>query len=288
MRPVSAMSRTTGSRANPLGGDRGGVLCWAAELGGCCDKVSREHLVSKGLWISDYVDVQGFPWCRNGAKRIGLGSFTAKHLCADHNNQLSDVDAAGRDAFVAFRESMKLLNQRRKKRPPPQRWRVRLFRLSGVLLERWFLKTTINLACVQGSELRWVGGNQLDHPPREIVELAFGARSFKPPMGLYGASIRGERQTSTDSLAFSPLIQVGSELVGGLFTFRGPRFLLYVGDRDLPGRFDLPGTSMRGWQSSDLRYHPDRYRWAIRESGPLSHMLEILWSDDGSDATLSR
>lgn len=251
------------------------MACWAAELGECSDKSSREHLVSESLWMSDFVDVQGFSWCKDQPKRVGLGSFTAKILCTNHNNELSDVDTAGKIAFAAFRESMRLANVR-KRQVPYRRWKMRRFPVSGPLLERWFLKTTINLACAQDSQLKWADTDApISKPPLLLVEMAFGRRGIEKPRGLYGVAISGEKGESTDSVAFSPLVRHGTHVVGGTFTFRGQRFLLFVAKDEPPADFDLPGTSMRGWENNRLYYHVEKFQWQIGKS--VSHRVEVNW-----------
>ena len=118
--------------------------CWAACLGNCSDKVSREHLVSRGLFIGDIIRVEGFSWCKTGPKEVGLSSLTAKILCKKHNSDLSEVDAGGANAFDIFRQLRLVANQRQGL--PPNSWQVPEYRIDGPLLERWLLKTLINIS----------------------------------------------------------------------------------------------------------------------------------------------
>ena len=53
--------------------------CWAASLGDCSKKMSREHTVSRSLFATDEVMVQGFPWCANEPKKIGVGKPRCKN-----------------------------------------------------------------------------------------------------------------------------------------------------------------------------------------------------------------
>src|SRR4051794_31716079 len=86
--------------------------CWAACLGNCADKPSREHIVSRGLFIGDTVRVEGFHWCKTGPREVGLASLTAKILCKKHNSDLSEVDTGGAEAFNIFRQLRLVANQR--------------------------------------------------------------------------------------------------------------------------------------------------------------------------------
>jgi hypothetical protein len=121
------------------------IGCWAKCLGNCSQKMSREHTISKGLFNDDEIMVQGFPWCLNAPKRIGLSNFVAKILCKAHNSKLSELDDAAKAAFAVFRESVRLNNVRQKLKRPTI-WNVKRLEIDGPRLERWFLKTLINLS----------------------------------------------------------------------------------------------------------------------------------------------
>jgi len=42
--------------------------CWAEPLGDCAGKMSREHIVTRGIFENDGTFVQGFPWCPQPTK----------------------------------------------------------------------------------------------------------------------------------------------------------------------------------------------------------------------------
>jgi hypothetical protein len=60
--------------------------CWAAALGGCSEKMSKEHTVTEGVFLDEEVFVQGLNWCKTNPKRVGLGNVTRKILCKTHNS----------------------------------------------------------------------------------------------------------------------------------------------------------------------------------------------------------
>src|SRR5688572_9498207 len=122
-------------------------MCWARGIGGCRDGMSGEHLVSENLWSGDAIYVVGFEWCKTAPKKVGLSSLTANILCRQHNSDLSPVDEAGGHAFRAMRDSALLVEARRQ--VPHVPWLLRWFGTDGPMLERWFLKTAINLLAVQ-------------------------------------------------------------------------------------------------------------------------------------------
>jgi hypothetical protein len=254
--------------------------CWASIIGGCSGKGSREHLVSASLWTSDRVDVSGLPWCKDAPKRIGLASLTGKLLCTEHNSQLSGADEAGKVAFDAFRDADELAHERNTHRPH-RRWHIRRFDVPGVALERWFLKTTINLAITQKSHLRWQAtGEPVDNVPLELVEVAFAKRELRKPMGLYFVALVGQKVLASETVAFAPLFLHEEHLVGGTFTFRGVRFLLYVGTAELPARLDLPGTTLSGWEDGEPHYRIRRHRWKVGKH--VSHYVDLGWPSEAA------
>jgi hypothetical protein len=165
--------------------------------------------------------VQGFPWCLNEPKSIGLSNLVAKILCKKHNSDLSDLDSAALDAFNIFREAIRL-NDVRGRIKKPALWNVQRFVVDGPLLERWFLKTLINISF--GKD--WTigpGTHAAGTPSRELVEIAFGLRKFENSGGLYIAAEAGEQIDSMDRVNITPITE-GNNLVAGKFNFRGYRF----------------------------------------------------------------
>ena len=118
--------------------------CWASSYSDCDGKLSREHLISKSLFLTNEINVKGYPWCKDEEITIGLSNLTSKILCQKHNKLLSNIDEAGATAFRIFREVRNLSNVRSKIRP--RRWNIKRHRIDGYNLERWFLKTLINLS----------------------------------------------------------------------------------------------------------------------------------------------
>lgn len=77
-------------------------VCWARAVSTCSKEMSGEHLVSKALF-PDSVNIQGFKWCHDRPKAIGINSLTANVLCRDHNSELSDLDNAALRAWEALK-----------------------------------------------------------------------------------------------------------------------------------------------------------------------------------------
>jgi hypothetical protein len=219
--------------------------CWAYLLGDCAAKITREHVVSQCLFETNQVMVQGFTWCRDEPKCIGLSNLVAKILCKHHNSNLSDLDEAALDAFNVFREAIRLTQVREKLKRPATRWNLKRMTIDGPRLERWFLKTLINLTF--GGE--WpIGLGNKGEPSQELVEIAFGQRQFRNGGGLYLAARAGEQIDSMDRVNITPMTDKSNTLVAGRFNFRGYTFFLCL----IPEKFEMLGDSHLLYRSATL------------------------------------
>jgi hypothetical protein len=246
------VAKPTGPQPVPEG-------CWAATLGDCSKKMSREHTVSRSLFATDEVMVQGFPWCANEPKRIGVASLVAKILCEKHNNALSELDSAALHGFDVFRESVRLNNVRGKMKRPPI-WNIKRLTIDGPRLERWFLKTLINVS-FGGQWTIGRGRHPVGSVSHELVEAAFGFRSFGHGAGLYTSARKGEQVDSMDRVNVVPLTY-GQHLCAGRFNFRGFTFFLNL----LPHKFEMDGEA-------HLLYQEVTHKCNVQDR--LSHIISI-------------
>lgn len=196
--------------------------CWAASLGDCRGKISREHYVSSCLFPSGKAIVKGFHWCREETKVIGIQSLTRNILCERHNNALSELDSAMLGFFNTLRESSKLTEIRSKLRQT--RWKLHHFEVNGALLERWLLKTLINISF--GQNLRF-GDTQEPPgvPPKDLVLITFGESEFVGFAGMYISVRLGEQLGGLEGVSITTFTERGA-LVVAEFTVCGIRFLL--------------------------------------------------------------
>lgn len=233
--------------------------CWAAPLGNCGQKITREHLVSQCLFATDQIMIQGFDWCLKEPKSVGLSGLVRKILCKKHNSALSDLDSAALHAFNVFRKSIDLNHVREKIKRPPV-WHVMRFVIDGPRLERWFLKTLINVS----SGEKWaigLGSHRKGTPSKELVEIAFGSLRFKDGGGLYITGRAGEQIDSMDRVNVQPLTE-GENVAAGRFNFRGYRFFLNL----TPKEFKMDGNSQ-------LMHQQTAFRCLVQER--LSHVISI-------------
>jgi hypothetical protein len=247
--------------------ETGGAIkgCWAACLGDCDEGISREHRVSKCLFESEEILVQGFPWCLNEPKAIPLANFVAKILYKKHNSALSELDSAALQGFEVFRESI-CINQVRGRLKRPPIWNVKRLTIDGPRLERWFLKTLINFS-YDGQWTIGPGAHPAGTVSRDLVEIVFGRRQFENGAGLYTVARTGEQIDSMDRVGFMPLT-LGNNVGAGRFNFRGYTFLLNL----FPEKFHWDGAS-------HAMHRKVTHNCFVQER--LSHIILIQgWLDD--------
>lgn len=184
--------------------------CWAETIGGCGGGLSSEHIISRSQFEDRQITVQGLPWCKDEPKTVGLASLVARNLCRDHNTALSPVDAAAARLNRAFKV---IFHQ------PSLPVRVQF---EARILERWLLKTTINLALQDpGSGLA---------PTPELVRRAFGMEPTPKGQGLFMLAEQGENLRYAHGLRFESMARRETgQMVLGAFVFHGVR-LLYAFD----------------------------------------------------------
>ena len=228
--------------------------------------------MSNTLFMNDVVSVQGFPWCKDIPKQIGLSGLTAKILCDHHNNSLSSVDTAGAQGFSVLREMRRLANVREQMKP--QVWKVVNYRIYGPDLERWFLKTLINLCCDHdypiGRDCDVVG-----RPTEQFVQIAYGLKRFENRAGLYFIVHEGMQVNSTDTVGFSPLIKNHERIEGGLFAFRGLRCLLFLEPEGPPT--PLTGIFLEGDDLGDSQLNFHNRQIKVRIGKYTSQILTVDW-----------
>ncbi len=228
--------------------------CWASVLGGCDEKISSEHIISQALFEKKMIMVQGFSWCLDKPKSIAKAGLTRNILCRTHNSKLSDLGVAAQDAFNVFREATRLMEVR--KDMNVKSFTFMRYSINGRLLERWFLKTLINLAW-DGKLIIGPGKHNRGTPSGDLVEIAFGRREFPSPAGLYLSAIIGENITLEDRVNITTKSE-GNNLVAAEFLFRGCKFFLSL----LPIKFTTLGHSQLLYRDTNLifRVHNRRLK----------------------------
>jgi hypothetical protein len=246
--------------------------CWASCLGTCSDKISGEHIITDGTFLTDTVKVKGLPWCVDELKEVGLASLVKNVLCTNHNSRLSEADAGAIQLRKALCDVADLSELR--KRMPPQDWPLKKFTVSGFALERWCLKTLITIA-FDGRIPIGDGDSHSGEPPRALVETAFGLKQFQPPRtGLYWMGQGGDEVRVIEGVVVTTFSNSANRLAGARFWFWGLELLLLVTDGP-PGQFTF--TSGDGKQTIHPKtwYRPGAINFDV--NGRRSHSVEFIW-----------
>ena len=197
--------------------------CWASCLGDCEGVISHEHLVSECLFPNGDITVHRFEWCKDVPKSIHIKTLTGKILCEKHNHGLSEVDAAVKQSLDTLREAAILFIEREKIRA--RRWAVKYFNTDMLLLERWCLKTLININLQEGFPIN-PEAPEPHKPTKELVEVAFGLKRFADPSGLYLVVKSGDNFTFVEGDLSIGRMRMGERLAGADFSLWGIPFLL--------------------------------------------------------------
>ena len=247
--------------------------CWAAVLGGCHGGISREHVVSKAIFTSPGVTVQGFHWCKHEPKTVGIEAITSKVLCKKHNSDLTSLDEAAGAAFDCLRRQTKLYNDRQKFSSRAI-FAVERFVINAILLERWLLKTLINLTW-ESNFFVGVDGDVKGTPSASLVNICYGLQPFPYKSGMYVAANIGMELDMKETVSFSPLIKDGERILGGFFEFRGIRLFFCLEPQGFNYAFcSLPNISP-DWAHANLLRPFKQIK--VKRGKRLSHTIDFCW-----------
>lgn len=196
-----------------------GFECWASALGDCAKGQSGEHYISDGIFDGASVTALGLPWCRDDQRTIGMRSAVANILCGKHNQELSPFDAEAAKLSAFLRESIH-----------QQPLAAANVRLNGFLLEKWALKTFLNLGYIRG--LNREQANRID-PQDFLVRYLYRDEPVPDGVGLYFVTDKVSNNTNvTHGLWWNAIhdrgqLREGATTVFGMtFTFFSVRFVV--------------------------------------------------------------
>jgi hypothetical protein len=188
------------------------VDCWASSLGDCAGGQSREHYISDGIFDGEVVTAFGLPWCKDQPKSIGLAQAASKILCRHHNQALSayDAEAAKLSRFLSANVLVQPLA-------------IDQITLDGRRLEKWALKTLINLGYIGALDPQ--AHSQLK-PRRDIIDWLFRDTAVADGIGLYFLSGSINNENFTTGLSWNVINnRENGNILGMSFSFNGVRFI---------------------------------------------------------------
>lgn len=257
--------------------------CWARCLGGCEGKISGEHIITQSVWKDDRIFVQGLQWCPS-YKEISVRNFTSNILCERHNSRLSDigVDGGGSSAFDAFRQAGKVHGQRSANIEAgfrTGRFDICEYDLDGRLLERWFLKTLINMELAGDQEL--IVGPYVAHAERphcDLVEIVYGLRPFSGGSGLYFLADSAHKVRFEERVRYTAYLKVtdnGGYVAAGEFNFHGFQLILSLEPEGLPATVERRDADDRVIRKLTLLHHPELLDFRVNEFP--SQKIRVSW-----------
>lgn len=228
--------------------------CIAASLGGCSPGLSREHYISRNLFSSETIYVEGFPWSGEEPKEIGVDALTARILCSNHNSVLSELDDAAKNIknilFGRFAVAPST---------PRKSLRVESLEIDGTRLERWCIKFAMGAQVAYGLD---------DLPSRQLLEACFGRRSMREPAGLYLHAEIGQEVAIQNSYGITALLDRDGCTKGWQFRLWGWMFVLWSEE-------SLAPSDYVNLKISSMLHRPRQLKY--KEHGRLRQRLHLTW-----------
>ena len=195
--------------------------CYLSSLGNCGTKMTREHFISRNILERITTSTLKFEnaahfFSGKATAEIGVGAFSSKVLCDNHNSALSILDTA---AGLAFSTIKSLAADLVRSATAPA---VKSFYIaSGLDMERWLLKVYCGL--VAAEKIRSLSGNVLQRDPLEpyFLQALMGNASLCAPLGLHTHTFAGQK-LEAGRLSFGTIkLTDGSDEIGGLMLSLG-------------------------------------------------------------------
>lgn len=209
--------------------------CYAASLGDCDGKPSREHYISRSVLrlASDTPTVEGMPGLPDG--QYSIKSLASKILCQKHNTALSHLDAVAAQAIGAlhrFDEEFKDAAGT----PFPD-----LVVVDGDLLERWLVKVALGLCAVH---VRTGGASWLRNEDALLRSLLHGEEFPSSTALAMVSDTRGDYAAPADIALHTLIGETSREMVSLTILARAVPVSVLLADADQIYR-DLAPVSVR-------------------------------------------
>ncbi len=265
-RPVTecCLKRRSPSRPSVRTG-RKNKRCFAASLGDCSPRISKEHYITEGVLklFGDPLPVGGMPWLEPGERRkIGVSNLTAKILCERHNGLLHGLDQ------LAIRLMTTFLWSRGNQIADEAVRRSNLHLFSGDDLERWMLKVLCGVVA-SGNATGSKGVISSWQPPLHWLQILFEGESFPTGWGIYFPLASQEvlvREISAP-IAFATIGEDAS--LGAYIVFDTLKFLLAMAE---------PPRSRTRTLLEHHTYRPSEFKVT---NGHVENRLFFLWERPG-------
>jgi hypothetical protein len=209
------------------------------------------------------ITAYGLAWCKDQPIQISVASAVAKILCKHHNEALSvlDSEAARLSRFLAGNVIDDPLSDAK-------------INLRGPLLEKWALKTFVNLG--------YVGGLDPEHhtrvqPDEDLVRYVFQVSLPPNGLGLYFVTGAVSNDGFKVGLSWKGIrnLSHGGSLAGMTFTLNGVHFVLSAESGPADERLRAVG-SVGGidYSRAKILYRPNNISLLSKTAGQKSIFFE--------------
>ena len=231
------------------------VKCYAASLGDCSAKQSKEHYISKGIWRSGMINFDGYRWMGGETRTLPVLSVSSKILCTTHNSALSYLDTV----FQRFFETGAVFHNNLFERGKLKRsavWKTDRATFDGYELERLLAKIAVG-GIQDEPDVLWhpTGAAAID-TPKEIVEVIFGREKFTHPRGLYLVNSVGDTIVNKDRVTIHTMLHPETGwFIGAIIAIRHWQFFINLSDID-PTEYFMESVSGKrvGYDASEPIY----------------------------------
>jgi len=241
-----------------------GAECWAEVLGDCAGGTSREHYVSDGIFDSEVITAFGLHWCKQKPMRVALRGAVSKILCKRHNEELSafDSEASKLSRFLYTN----LLGDP---------FTAAEVTLRGDLLEKWALKTFVNLGYIGALD-------PIDHkrkePDAQLVRCVFREPVPASGMGLYFVNGQVSNHEFTVGFSWNAIrnVTLGGIPAAMTFTLNNVRFVV-SGESVMAGPLLAKIGTVHGvdYSAAQIVYRPTNVSFVSRTAG--SKRISLQW-----------
>lgn len=187
--------------------------CYASLLGNCEGPMSKEHVISHSILKQSNLQFQ----ITNTIVKsnTSIQNLTIKILCKKHNSEISVLDQEISKFLKILKEIADFSNSGNVY-PTTKRYQI-----NGKLIERWFLKTLINLNGIHQT--------LFEYPTEQMVKIVFGQNKFLGSSGLYIRARKGDKVLNPNTgILYAPRFNINrSKSVGASFLIWGFEFLLF-------------------------------------------------------------
>lgn len=253
-------SRLTGRR-NPK--------CYAAPLGDCSPRISREHFITEGVLklIGDPITIGGFPWLDGRQKSIATDGLTAKILCERHNSALAELDQTG----IRFFDKLRAPSFTPPTEETVAKPRISLFR--GEMLELWMLKVLCGL--IASGNAPDGDGKQINaRVPIPWLRILFWHQPMPPGWGMY---MPGEVGSDFSGIYPNQMRVIYAEgvLNGLIISLQSLSFVLVA---------NHPPPDKKGTLLEPCTYRPGEI---VLNSQAGQDILRIFWEKSGEERSIT-